>query len=444
METSKETVNLKILKRSRTLRRILFSKEVNETLEELKGVSPDEYLLIGKRDFIVQYYQQIKEYDEKIEIELVNAEDYDEQAVMKELESTANYAKMYGDIQIRISKILEAKAEEKKAISEAGSEGSRRANLKLPNMELPFKKIHEDKDLNNDEKMHYLVQAMIPGSRAHRLFGAHTYTGENYESAIRALKNRFWDKNRTPEAGYGRDDDQDVEQGKGDRLKALMSFLRAEVKAQQRINFSRIGVGENNPRPNFPSRPLHFNKNNGPRATQLYASKNKKYKSKGSFLSPNYERKTKCIFCDGMGHENWKCFKIGRMTREEQLKKMSDAGVCFKCLKRNNLRRHCRTKIICQNCGGPHYLLFCRGNNSRRDSFSEIGGSSKERKNNSLVQNQKSSVLLTQSCASEILLMTKSTFCWAESLELHVFCDASKEAFATVEYMRSQMKEGVK
>ncbi|UYV78343.1 hypothetical protein LAZ67_16001021 [Cordylochernes scorpioides] len=55
--------------------------------------------------------------------------EYDEQAVMKELESNANYAKMYSDIQIRISKILEAKAEEKKAISEAGSEGSRRANL---------------------------------------------------------------------------------------------------------------------------------------------------------------------------------------------------------------------------------------------------------------------------------------------------------------------------
>ncbi|UYV83431.1 hypothetical protein LAZ67_23000998 [Cordylochernes scorpioides] len=228
--------------------------------------------------------------------------------------STANYEKMHSNIQIRMSKILEAKAEEKKAISEAGIEGSIRAHLKLPKKELPcfdgslenwiswwsrFKKIHEDRNLNNDEKMHYLVQAMIPGSRAHRLMGAYTHTGENYESAIRALKSRFGNKNilvelyirkllnlvvlnarrqntildrlydeisayihsleslnipseylevflfplvesclptqiiqvwqRTPEDG--RDDDQDVEQGKGDRLKALMSFLQAEVKA---------------------------------------------------------------------------------------------------------------------------------------------------------------------------------------------------------------------
>ncbi|UYV76801.1 hypothetical protein LAZ67_14002057 [Cordylochernes scorpioides] len=220
--------------------------------------------------------------------------------------------------------------------------------------------------------MHYLVQAMIPGSRAHRLLGAYTHTGKNYENAIGALKGRFGDKKlltelylrklinlvvlnarrqsanldrlydeisaylqsleslsipseylevflfplvesclptqilqvwqRTPEAGYGRDDEQDVEQGKGDRLKALISFLRAEIKAQQRINFSRIGVGENNPKYNFPSRPLHLNKNNGPRAAQLMVSR--KENSKGSFLSPNYERKTKCIFCDGRGHEN--------------------------------------------------------------------------------------------------------------------------------------------
>ncbi|UYV82292.1 hypothetical protein LAZ67_21001624 [Cordylochernes scorpioides] len=160
---------------------------------------------------------------------------------------------------------------------------------------------------------------------------------------------------------------------------------------------------------------------------QLMVSRNEN--SKGLFLSPNYERKTKCIFCDGMGHENWICFKIGRMTREEQLKKMSDAGVCFKCLKGNHLGRHCRRKIIFQNCGGPHYLIFCRGNNSRRDSFSENGGSSKERKNNSSVQNQKFTVLLTQSCASEVLLMpVRAKICSSETSKIiNVLLDSGSQ-----------------
>ncbi|UYV82294.1 hypothetical protein LAZ67_21001626 [Cordylochernes scorpioides] len=512
METSKDSMNLKILKRSRTPRRTIFTKEINKTLEELKGVSPDECLLMEKREFIVQYYQQIKEYDAKIEMEMIGTEEYDEKAVMKELESTEHYEKMYSAVLIRINKILEAKTEEKRAMSEARCEGIRRALLRLPKMELPcfdgdlegwiswwsrFNRIHEDKDLDDDEKMHYLVQAMIPGSRAHRLLGAYTHTWKNYENAIGALKGRFGDKKllielylrklinlvvfnarrqsanldrlydeisaylqyleslsipseylevflfplvesclptqilqvwqRTPEAGYGRDDEHDVEQGKGERLKALMGFLRAEMKAQQRISFSRIGVGENNPKYNFPSRPSHFNKNNGPRAAQLMVSRNEN--SKGLFLSPNYERKTKCIFCDGMGHENWICFKIGRMTREEQLKKMSDAGVCFKCLKGNHLGRHCRRKIIFQNCGGPHYLIFCRGNNSRRDSFSENGGSSKERKNNSSVQNQKFTVLLTQSCASEVLLMTvRAKICSSETSKIiNVLLDSGSQ-----------------
>ncbi|UYV76802.1 hypothetical protein LAZ67_14002058 [Cordylochernes scorpioides] len=125
-------MNLKILKRSRTPRRTIFTKEINETLEELKGVSPAECLLMEKREFIVQYYQQIKEYDGNIEMEMIGTEEYDEKAIMKELESTEHYEKIYSAILIRINKILEAKAEEKRAMSEAGSEGSRRALLKLP------------------------------------------------------------------------------------------------------------------------------------------------------------------------------------------------------------------------------------------------------------------------------------------------------------------------
>ncbi|UYV69916.1 hypothetical protein LAZ67_7001179 [Cordylochernes scorpioides] len=248
---------------------------------------------------------------------MINAEEYDEQAVMKELESTANYAKMYSAIQIRIIKILEAKAEEKKAISEAGSEGSTKANLKLPKMELPCFDVVLNARRQNTflDRLYDEISAYIQSLESLNITSEYleVFLSPLVESCLPTQILQVWQ--RTPEAGYGRDDDQDVEQGKGNRLKALMSFLQAEVKAQQRINFSRIGVCENNPKPNFPSRQLHSNKNNGSTATQLYVSKNKKYKSKGSFLSPNYERKTKCIFCDKIGHENWKCFKIGRMTR---------------------------------------------------------------------------------------------------------------------------------
>ncbi|UYV76210.1 hypothetical protein LAZ67_13003039 [Cordylochernes scorpioides] len=165
-----------------------------------------------------------------------------------------------------------------------------------PTPDSQFKRIHEDRELDDDEKMHYLVQAMVPGSRAHRLLGAYTHTGKNYESAIGAQKGRFGDRKLLIElylrklidlvvlnahrqsANLDRLYDeisaylqsleslsipseylevflfplvesclpteimQDVEQGRGDRLRALMGFVRAEIKAQQRMNISRIGV----------------------------------------------------------------------------------------------------------------------------------------------------------------------------------------------------------
>ncbi|UYV73131.1 hypothetical protein LAZ67_10001910 [Cordylochernes scorpioides] len=167
METSKETGNLEILNRSRTPRRIIFTKKVNEILEESKAVPPNEFLLIGKRNFIVQNYQQLKEYDEKMKLK------WSMQRRMKSKRSK----------------------EKDKAMLEAGSGISRKAKLKLPKMELPyfdgglenwipwlsrFKKVHEDRGLNNDDKIHYLVEAIITGSRAHRLLGSYIPTGEYY------------------------------------------------------------------------------------------------------------------------------------------------------------------------------------------------------------------------------------------------------------------------
>ncbi|UYV82413.1 hypothetical protein LAZ67_21001994 [Cordylochernes scorpioides] len=212
---------------------------------------------------------------------------------------------MYGDIQIRISKIQEVKAEEKKAISEAGSESSRRTKLKLAKMELP-------KLLNlvvlNARRQNTIIDRLYDGISAYfqslELLNIPSEYLEVFifplvESCLPTEILQVWQ--RTPEA----------------------SCLKNEKDRQ----------------------------------------------SRGSFVSTNYDRKSKCIFCDNKGHVNWKCFKVRIMTRDEQLKKTSDAGVCFKCLKSNHLRRHCRTKIICQNCRGPHYLIFCRGNNSRRDSL---------------------------------------------------------------------------
>lgn len=54
-----------------------------------------------------------------------------------------------------------------------------------------FKKIHDDPDIAKEDKFQYLLQAMVPASRAVELVKSYPPTGENYAKVITSLKNRF-------------------------------------------------------------------------------------------------------------------------------------------------------------------------------------------------------------------------------------------------------------
>jgi hypothetical protein len=57
-----------------------------------------------------------------------------------------------------------------------------------------FQKIHDDTALHASDKFQYLVQSMVPGTRAHKLVNSYPQTADNYPSVIAALKDRFGDK----------------------------------------------------------------------------------------------------------------------------------------------------------------------------------------------------------------------------------------------------------
>ncbi|GIX70989.1 hypothetical protein CEXT_746511 [Caerostris extrusa] len=54
-----------------------------------------------------------------------------------------------------------------------------------------FKKIHEDKNLDDVDKFHYLAQSMLPGTRAYELIESYPLTSENYPKVISAFTERF-------------------------------------------------------------------------------------------------------------------------------------------------------------------------------------------------------------------------------------------------------------
>ncbi|UYV80662.1 hypothetical protein LAZ67_19001303 [Cordylochernes scorpioides] len=95
---------------------------------------------------------------------------------------------------------------EKKSVVEVDE----KERLLLPKVELPkfkgnledwlswwgqFSKINDDETLGDVDKFHYLLQAVVEGSRAQRLVCSYPITEDNYPKVIQALKDRFGDKN---------------------------------------------------------------------------------------------------------------------------------------------------------------------------------------------------------------------------------------------------------
>ncbi|GFS56088.1 DUF1758 domain-containing protein [Nephila pilipes] len=83
-------------------------------------------------------------------------------------------------------------------------------NFKLPKIELKkfsgdsrdyltfwsqFRKIHEDSSIANEDKFHYLLQAVVPKSKAARVLDSFPATADNYPKAVAQLQERFGREN---------------------------------------------------------------------------------------------------------------------------------------------------------------------------------------------------------------------------------------------------------
>ncbi|KAK2575202.1 hypothetical protein KPH14_012610 [Odynerus spinipes] len=54
-----------------------------------------------------------------------------------------------------------------------------------------FKKIHDDQNIAEEDKLQYLLQATVPGFRAEELVKSYPPTGDNYAKVIASLRNRY-------------------------------------------------------------------------------------------------------------------------------------------------------------------------------------------------------------------------------------------------------------
>jgi len=320
-------------------------------------------------------------------------EDYD-----KEYEAAEEYQDKIGALRFEFTEFLSKGQVVQGAVSEVGSAGSIRRKFKLPKVELKkfggelkewlgfwsqFKRIHDDADVEVEDKFHFLLQSMVPGSRAQKVVESYPPTAANYPKAIEALKDRFGRDDLLIEV-YVRElhklttlkkrpilqlyDDlesllrslesldvtsdkfaamllplvesclpEDVlrtwqrttsaQRGSGVKvtseilLKSLLEFLRGEVEGEQKISMAQAGYGTN-------SQNKIKKRTQGediPTAAGLFHADKEKC------------NKSSCVFCS-KGHEGKDCIIAQSMSLNDKKEKLSSKDVVLCAFARTMLQ----------------------------------------------------------------------------------------------------------
>ncbi|UYV72263.1 hypothetical protein LAZ67_9002387 [Cordylochernes scorpioides] len=195
-------------------------------LNQKQTLSTEFWTEIEKPDFDAEKYRvkynricdlckEISEIDSRYQVLLLEDKTITEVKFEEEFEGCENYIQGMFDIENKyLSRCETARIRvdgslvEYAANSVINTESKR--TIRLPKVELlkfkgnledwlswwgQFRKISDDETLGDVDKFHYLLQAVVEGSRAQRLVCSYPITEDNYPRVIQALKDRFGDKN---------------------------------------------------------------------------------------------------------------------------------------------------------------------------------------------------------------------------------------------------------
>jgi hypothetical protein len=151
------------------------------------------------------------------------------------------------------------------------------------------------------------------------------------ESALPEETLRAWERVRTVSVTANEE-----------RLKKLMSFLRAEVDSETRIKLAKTGFGTDEKTETSKPRGGRRYDEDVPTAVDLYSGNGKR----------------DCIFCD-KNHESSECYSAAKMPLEDKTKCVKDKKACYHCLRIGHFSKNCRGKPKCQLCEQFHFVVMC-------------------------------------------------------------------------------------
>lgn len=200
------------MKKNRKTARTMFTKNAEE-LRQLFADNAAVNRIKVSWELLVAKDSKLKSLDEDIYNMLLNDEEVSEEDLLAEMEYCETYRKKFIELSIMYEDIFR---ETKVAVSRDPSEistgnnlsadGRNKRKFKLPTIEFKtfngnikdwlgfwsqFSKIHEDPDIDLNDKVEYLIKATVPGSRARQVVESFPAVGKNYQAMIDCLKSRF-------------------------------------------------------------------------------------------------------------------------------------------------------------------------------------------------------------------------------------------------------------
>ncbi|KAJ8941034.1 hypothetical protein NQ318_015510 [Aromia moschata] len=353
-----------------------------------------------------------------------------------EIEARDAYLKKFTTLKVRYEKLFDdaemAKAESSRSSSTGQglhiNETTGKRKFKLPPLEFKhydgsikdwlafwsqFKKIHEDESIDDHDKIEYLIQATVAGSKARQLVESYPAMSENYQKIISSMLSRFGREDLQIEV-YVREVLKLILTNAASQQKMEIATLHDQIETQLRA-LETLGITSDKCSallyPLIESclphellrawqRSASFSKcepedvSNGSSTCTLEI----RLKKLMAFLKHEVENEQRitlasegfglserkvhakpstkkqgdiptatglinhevsgCIFCSSP-HDSNLCFKAQKMSLEQKRNALSGKKACFRCLKPGHQSKKCRGRLKCIVCSRSHATLMC-------------------------------------------------------------------------------------
>ena len=441
--------SLEAMKRSRRPLRAQLVKRISELDNELSRQHPDRTVIQVKMEMIQKCFEKVETLHESI-LPIV-AQDCAEEEQDAELTTVSEYEEKYRTAKIRGESFLDTNTQSSSAdgsvsyVSADSEAVASKKTYKLPKIELKkfsgelkdwlgfwsqFEKIHTDKSLHDSDKFQYLVQCMVPGSKAHLLVSSYPQSEANYPLAIDALKDRFGDKVLLTEV-YVRQllklVMQNASKQKSVSLSTMYDELESHLRALETLGVTREqsaaflyplvesslpvevikvwqrsilsdGDDDHHERPvderlKSLMKFLRMEVKGAERLSYVTEGFGDAFKDKpgprerGTHSGSGVQRgpptaagllagqKSTCIFCDKT-HTSETCVTAQSMSYAEKKRKAMDKRACLACLKVGHIAKMCQSKRKCMVCHAKHVTLMCPELDTEKKSADKVQTSS--------------------------------------------------------------------